>query len=162
MASSELYKKALKGIFKLKRIFGSSYSNSSVAFYIFDHTIKPILTYGCDIWASMSKAIRSADNILDSLYQNFHGEKLHTKYCKYVLRVHSKASNLACVVEVGRFPIYIDFCNDILKYYFYASQKKDDSLIGQTLKAGKNLYQTGVKPWYTDVNTILKELNLNE
>ena len=91
-----------------------------------------------------------------------HGEKLHTKFCKYILGVHSKASNLACVGEVGRFPIYIDFCNNILKYYFYASEKSDDSLIGQTLKASKNLYQTGVKSWYTGVNTILKELNLNE
>ena len=67
VASSELYKKALKGIFKLKRLFGFSYPNSSVAFHIFDHTIKPILTYGCEIWALMSKAMRSTDNILDSL-----------------------------------------------------------------------------------------------
>ena len=49
--------------------------------------------------------MRLTDNILDSLYQNFHGEKLHTKFCKYVLGVHSKDSNLACVGEVGRFPI---------------------------------------------------------
>ena len=110
----------------------------------------------------MSKSVRSAGNILDSLYQNMHGEKLHTKFCKYILGVHSKASNLACVGEVGRFPIYIDFCNNILKYYLYASEKTDDSLIGQTLKASKNLYQTGVNSWYTGVNTILKELNLNE
>ena len=137
VASSELYKKALKGLFKLKSIFGSSYPNSSVAFHIFDHTIKPILTYGCEIWSSMSKSVRSAGNILDSLYQNMHGEKLHTKFCKYILGVHSKASNLACVGEVGRFPIYIDFCNNILNYYFYASEKTDDSLIGQTLKASK-------------------------
>ena len=137
VASSGLYKKALKGLFKLKSIFGSSYPNSSVAFHIFDHTIKPILTYGCEIWSSMSKSVRSAGNILDSLYQNMHGEKLHTKFCKYILGVHSKASNLACVGEVGRFPIYIDFCNNILKYYFYASEKTDDFLIGQTLKASK-------------------------
>ena len=83
VASSELYKKALKGLFKLKSIFGSSYPNSSVAFHIFDHTIKPILTYGCEIWSSMSKSVRSAGNILDSLYQNMHGEKLHTRFCKY-------------------------------------------------------------------------------
>ena len=60
-------------------------------------------------------------------------ENLHTKYCKYGLGVHSTSSNLACVGELGRFPIYIDICIDILKYYFYASQKTDDSLIGQTL-----------------------------
>ena len=44
VASSELYKKALKSLFKLKSIFDSSYPNSSVAFRIFDHTIKSILT----------------------------------------------------------------------------------------------------------------------
>ena len=75
VASSELYKKALKGIFKLKSIFGSTCPKSSVAFHIFDHTIKPILTYGCEIWAPMNKSVRSADNILDTLYQNLHGEK---------------------------------------------------------------------------------------
>ena len=84
VASSELYKKALKGIFKLKSVFGSTYPNSSIAFHIFDHTIKPILTYGSEIWASMSKNVRSVDNILDKIYQNMHGEKLHTKFCKYV------------------------------------------------------------------------------
>ena len=47
-----------------------------------------------------------------------------------------------------------------LKYYFNASHKTDDSLICQTLKVSKNLYQTD--SWYTGVNTILKELNLNE
>ena len=89
-------------------------------------------------------------------------QKLVTQPSRYILGVHSKASNLACVGEVGRFPIYIDFCNNILNYYFYASEKTDDSLIGQTLKASKNLYQTGVKSLYTGVNTIPKELNLNE
>ena len=54
------------------------------------------------------------------------------------------------------------FLQRYLKVFFYASQKPNDSLIGQTLKASKNLYQTGVKSWYTGVNTILKELNLNE
>ena len=48
-ASSELYKKALKGVFKLKSIFGTDYPNVNVALHIFDHTIKPILTYGCEI-----------------------------------------------------------------------------------------------------------------
>ena len=56
----------------------------------------------------------------------------------------------------------IDFCNDILKYYFYASQKTDDSLIGQTLLTSKTLYESGVKSWFTGVDTILKKLNVNE
>ena len=133
---------------------------SSVSFRIFDHTIKPILTYGSEIWASMNKSVRSGD-IIDNLYQNLHGEKLHTKFCKYVLGVHSKASNIACVGELGRFPSYIDICNNILKYYCYASHKPNDSLIGQALLTSKALYQSGVKSWFGGVDTILKELDLN-
>ena len=45
----------------------------------------------------------------------------------------------------------------ILKYYFHASEKTDDSLIGQTLKASKNLYQNGVKSWFTCVKVIEKQ-----
>ena len=46
--SSELYKKGLKGFFKLKSIFGTSFPNINLALHIFDHTIKPILTYGSE------------------------------------------------------------------------------------------------------------------
>ena len=81
---------------------------------------------------------------------------------KCVLGVHSKSSNLACVGELNRFPVYMDVCNDILKYYFYASQETDDSLIGQTLQTSKHLHEKGTKSWYTGVNTILTEMNLNE
>ena len=49
-----------------------------------------------------------------------------------------------------------------LKVLFLCFRETDAFLIGQTLKASKKLYQTGVKSWYTGVNTILKELNLNE
>ena len=93
----------------------------------------------------MSKTVRTTENILDSLSQNLHGEKLHTKYCKSVLGVHSKSSNLACVGELTQFLIYIDICNDILKHYFYASQKTDDSLIGQTLQTSEHLHEKGAK-----------------
>ena len=76
--------------------------------------------------------------------------------------MHTKASNIACVGELGRFPIYVDFGNNILKYYFYVCQKKDDSVLGQTLLVIKKLHQSGDKSWFSDVNTILKELNVDE
>ena len=61
-----------------------------------------------------------------------------------------------------RFPIYVDFCNNILKYYFYACQKSEDSLVGQTLLVSKKLHQSGDKSWFLGVNTILKEINVDE
>ena len=87
-------------------MFGLILPNFSIDFYIFDHTIKPILTYDCKIWTSTCKTVYTNNNILDILYQSGHGENLHIEYCKYVLSVHSNLSNLACVGELGRFPVH--------------------------------------------------------
>ena len=38
-------------------------------------------------------------------------------YCKYILGVHAKASNLATIGELGRFPLYNDICEIMKSYY---------------------------------------------
>ena len=110
-------------------MFGTD-PNVNVALHIFDHTIKPILTYGCEIWASNTKKFRSSDQTLETLYKDLHAEKLHLKYCKYILGVHAKASNLA---TIGEFPLYHDICENITKYYSRLLQMNSDILLGQTL-----------------------------
>lgn len=158
-AASELYKKALKGIFKLKSIFGNCYPNVSTALHIFDHTIKPILTYGSEIWGSFNKNVKRSDNTIDKLYANLPGEKLQLKFCKYILGVHTKASNLATMGELGRFPIYIDICENVIKFHNYVQQKDKGSLLGQAMQTSVNLHNSGSKSWYTGVQNIFNELN---
>ena len=55
LASSELYKKGLKAFNKFKGIFGGTCPNKKVVLHVFDHTIKPILTYVSDIWGACTK-----------------------------------------------------------------------------------------------------------
>ena len=50
----ELYKKALKAFFKLKKDFLSLYPSIKTSIHVFDHTIKPILLYGSEIWGSFN------------------------------------------------------------------------------------------------------------
>ena len=116
LASLELYKKGLKAFYKIKGIFGHKCPNSKVALHVFDHTIKPILTYGSDIWGSCIKKSRRQTQTLDMTHRDLHAEKLHLKYCKYFLGVHSKASNLATIGKLGRFPIYNYICESISKH----------------------------------------------
>ena len=82
-------------------------------------------------------------------------------YWVYILKL---LRNIACVGELGRFPIYVAFSNNILNYvyYFYVCQKSEDSLVGQTLLVSKKLHQSGDKSWFSGVNTILKEINVDE
>ena len=60
------------------------------------------------------------------------------------------------------FQFILIFVIIFLKYYCYASQKPNGSLIGQALLTSKALHQSGVKSWFGGVDTILKEINLNE
>lgn len=44
-------------------------------------------------------------------------EKLHLKFCKRVLGVHSKASNVAVYAELGRVPLTVQVSSLIVKYW---------------------------------------------
>ena len=86
----------------------------------------------------------------------------YLKYCKYILGVHSKSPNLATIGELGRFPIYNHICESISKFYLHVKGKEPDSLLNQTLQISIQLHKDGFKSWYSGMETILNELNLNE
>ena len=44
------YKKALKAYYKLHKDLLTLNPNINTSLHVFDHTIKPISLYGCDIW----------------------------------------------------------------------------------------------------------------
>ena len=161
-ASSEQYKKGLKGFFKLKSIFGTSFPNINVALHLFDHTIKPILNYGSEVWGSCSRKSHDSTRSVDTIYKDLHEEKLHIQFCKHILGVHTKASNMAVLGELCRFPQYNDICENIIKFYLHVKQNSSDSLGGQTLEVSKQLHNDGYKSWFTGVTSILNETELDE
>jgi hypothetical protein len=50
--TNELHKKALKVYYKLHTDLLTLNPNINTSLHVFDHTIKPILLYGCEIWGS--------------------------------------------------------------------------------------------------------------
>jgi hypothetical protein len=52
-AQEQLYKKGVKAYFKLTKDFLSMHPSVKTSMHMFDHTIKPILLYGCEIWACL-------------------------------------------------------------------------------------------------------------
>jgi hypothetical protein len=55
--------------------------------HVFDHTIKPILLYGCEIWGSFnpftSKFRKGLDPVdLEQIYSKLYSEKMHKKFGK--------------------------------------------------------------------------------
>ena len=133
-----------------------------MALHLFDHTIKPILTYGNEIWGSCTRKFHNSTRSIDTIYKDLHAEKLHLKFCKHILGIHSKASNMAVLGELGRLLPYNDICENIIKFYLHAKQNSSDSLLGQTLEVSKQLHNDGYKSSFTGVTTILNETELDE
>ena len=90
-AQEDLYNKSLKAYFKFSKEFLLLKPNISM--HVFDHTIKPILLYGCEIWGSFnpftSKFRKGLDLVdLEQIYSKLHSEKNASK----ILQIHTWSS----------------------------------------------------------------------
>jgi hypothetical protein len=52
----QLHNKALKATFKLYKDLKTTEPSVSTLLHLFDHMIKPIVLYGCEIWGTLTNA----------------------------------------------------------------------------------------------------------
>ena len=89
----DLYNKSLKAYFKFSKEFLSLKPNIHISMHVFDHTIKSILLYGCEIWGSFnpftSKFRKGLDLVdLEQIYSELHSEKNASN----ILQIHTWSS----------------------------------------------------------------------
>ena len=70
---------------------------------MFDCMVMPILAYGCEVWGSTKNEIL---------------EKLHLRYCKYILKVKNSTPLCMLYGELGRYPIELIIKQRIIMYWF--------------------------------------------
>ena len=100
---NDLYKRALKAQFKLSKCFGDLHQNVDTILHLFDHTVKPVLLYGSEIWGTintLSANVKKDGFSIFDAFCNMPCEKLHIKFLKYVLGVHRKTTNVAVMVDI--------------------------------------------------------------
>jgi hypothetical protein len=51
----------------------------------------------------------NADSFFDKLCKNVIIENVHKHFCKYLLEVTKRGSNIAVMGELGRYPLYIKY-----------------------------------------------------
>ena len=140
LAKRELYKRGLKAYFKLSSSLNPR-PKPYLILHLFDHIIKPILLYGCEVWSPLDLKYRNSkipsnekatflkiqrDNmpfITKFMSKDDPIERLHLKFCKMSLGVHSKASNMATYSELGRYPLFIDQIFQCIKYIDFNTLK---------------------------------------
>ena len=59
-------------------------------------------------------------------------EKFHLKFCKRILGVHSKSTNVAVYAELGRLPLIVPISVQIVKYWLNTMDFTfNESLVGE-------------------------------
>lgn len=90
LAQRKLYNKASKVYHKLCKDILSLNPNIKNCLHVFDHTIKPILLFGSEIWGCFNpfkKVLKRDDISFDKIYPNLFADKLHIKFCKKKLKI---------------------------------------------------------------------------
>ena len=150
VSQTDIYKKGLKAYFKLIRSLNPP-PTPAISLHLFDHLVKPILLYGCEIWSPIDLKYKSTINkqpmtnktlFINQLRDKYPFitkhmdkidpiEKLHLKFLKSILGVHSKATNLAVYGELGRYPLLIDSITRCMKYIQYIETETENKLLQQ-------------------------------
>ena len=134
-AQKIIYGKALHAYHSIFKSF-SNVENVPIKLMLklFSSIVTPILLYGCEVWGPhLLGRINSFDMFKKKIFQiNSAIEKLHLKFCKRVLGVHSKSTNMAIYAELGRTPLIVQIAKLVVKYWFrIKSSLFSNTLVGK-------------------------------
>nr|XP_006817258.1 PREDICTED: RNA-directed DNA polymerase from mobile element jockey-like [Saccoglossus kowalevskii] len=126
LAIENLVMKAQRAIGILKQTLNlhNHYLSLSNAIHMFKRSVLPMLMYGSEIWGAFTFKLHRAnveitsEKFIQKLFDDktcF--EQLHIKFCKTILGVHKKSSNIATRAELGSYPIIIDICRQMIRYH---------------------------------------------
>ena len=112
-AVKTLNEQALKAYNNLISIFSRVKLDVKTKLLLFDSLVVPIITYGCEVWG---------------IYNYSEVDKIHYKFCKYILGVRQQTSNAAVLGELGRFPLSV-LCKERALKFWCKIMNSPDSLI---------------------------------
>jgi hypothetical protein len=86
---------------------------------LFSTIVSPILLYYCEIWGVYFLGrLTTTDMFKNKIFNVISDiDKLHLKFCKRILGVHPKSTNLAVLAELGRLPMSVQISTLVIKYW---------------------------------------------
>ena len=154
-AREELYLKAIKALFGVNNKIYLNNFNPVLAKKLFNTLVKPIITYGSEVWgAELLNTFNKDIQQLDKLYC----EKLQNKFCKIALGVHKKSINCAVRKELDCNPLTIEiFCN-MFKYEQRLINIDHDRVVFHAYREEINFHLEHPNSWIHAINR-LKDLS---
>ena len=111
-----------------------NYLEGRTFYYHFYYNIYCYMLYACEVWGvHLLGKLKNFDSFKQKFIKSVAViEKLHLKFCKRVLGVHSKASNAAVYAELGRTPLIVQVSTLVIKYWLRITNPiYKDSLVGK-------------------------------
>lgn len=115
-----------------------------IFFKMFDAQIQPCLLYASEVWGLLA----TDDDV----------EKVHTYACKRFLNVSLRTPNSFVYGELGRFPLVVNCCVRVIRYWFRVLKMETSRLPHQAYKMLCTLDENGKNNWVTTVRQTLSRL----
>ena len=120
----------------------------SVQIELFNSLVRPIITYGCEVWGY------SCVDIIESLQLEF---------LKYILHVKKSTPNCFVYGETGQYPLYIHVHSRLIKFWHKLKVDTEGKLSSSMLKtlsecSDFNIFQSD---WLSKVKKILDDCGLS-
>ena len=113
--------------------------------HLFDSMIKPILSYGCEVWGT-----REYDVL----------EKVLLHFCRAILGVGPKCTKAAMLGELGRLPLYIWHQQRTARYLTRIMRGTNSSLLNDAMQLSICMAKDGFHSWVWHVVTFVNNLDI--
>jgi exonuclease III len=135
----KLSEQGRKAMFALLRNIKDLNLNIETQLSLFDTYVCSIMNYASEVWGHHTGA---------------EIEKVHTDFCKYIIKVRKSASHNMVYSELGRYPIYIKRKVRIIKYWFKLL-KTNNCILRSCYDQQYTELLKGKSNWLNDVKSIL-------
>ena len=125
-AVDSLYIKGLSASFSLRKTIDRRFIDVKCHDQLFNMLVRPILTYGCQIWLPLSPIFKTLincntsninhDQILKSFARQPY-KRAQLRHIKYMLGIGRRASNLSAWGETGKLPLAISSISLCIDYF---------------------------------------------
>ena len=143
-ATNTLVGKALQAMNCLFTVTRYMQVKTNIMFNPFDTFALSILNYACEKWG-----FSNAQNL----------ERVHRKFCKWLLNVKMSTNSLSLYAELGRFPFSMGRHIGIIKYWLSLYQTKQENCILRTINLDQRQeveISPGVSNWSNKVKSLLE------
>ena len=141
LVQNTLINKASRALFNMYKMPGFKSLSIVQQIQLFNSLIKPILTYGSEVWginpiASLLKK-NSRNQLVFNLGAKFNlwgAQKVMNRFCRLVLGLHRKSPVLPMLGDLGLTPIYVDIVSSAVKYWLNVMKNGNhSSLVYQSM-----------------------------